>query len=131
MFAYAHPKLRGYDALLAPVEQPDLAWLEQQAGRLAPEEPAFIVYASGVKNRHVIEREGILDPTRMAPRIAARPDDALSLSSSPPQAVTPKVIRHATPSVASKTGNVRATIQFEPQLAMEATLMAVPRILSG
>ena len=38
-----------------------------------------IVYASGVKNRHVIEREGILDPTRMAPRIAARPDDALSL----------------------------------------------------
>ena len=28
------------------------------------------------------------------------PDDALSLSSSPPQAVTPKVIKHATPSVA-------------------------------
>ena len=27
MFAYAHPKLRSYDALLAPVEQPDLAWL--------------------------------------------------------------------------------------------------------
>jgi len=47
MFAYAHPKLRGYDALLAPVEQPDLAWLEQQAGRLDPEEPAFIVYTSG------------------------------------------------------------------------------------
>ena len=47
MFAYAHPKLRSYDALLAPVEQPDLAWLEQQAGRLDPEEPAFIVYTSG------------------------------------------------------------------------------------
>ena len=39
----------------------------------------FIVYASGVKTRHVIEREGILDPKRMAPRIAARPDDALSV----------------------------------------------------
>ena len=39
----------------------------------------FIVYASGVKNRHVIEREGILDPSRMAPRIPARPDDALSV----------------------------------------------------
>ena len=38
MFAYAHPKLRSYDALLAPVEQPDLAWLEQQAGRLDPED---------------------------------------------------------------------------------------------
>ena len=47
MFAYAHPKLRSYDALLAPVEQPDLAWLEQQAGRLDPEDPAFIVYTSG------------------------------------------------------------------------------------
>ncbi|TGT49393.1 beta-ketoacyl-ACP synthase III, partial [Mesorhizobium sp. M00.F.Ca.ET.170.01.1.1] len=39
----------------------------------------FIVHASGVKSRHVIEREGILDPTRMTPRIPARPDDALSL----------------------------------------------------
>ena len=47
MFAYAHPKLRSYDALLAPVEQPDLAWLEQQANRLDPNDPAFIVYTSG------------------------------------------------------------------------------------
>jgi beta-ketodecanoyl-[acyl-carrier-protein] synthase len=39
----------------------------------------FIVYASGVRKRHVIERDGILDPTRMAPRIAARGDDELSL----------------------------------------------------
>ena len=51
MFAYAHPKLRSYDALLAPIDQPDLAWLEQQAGRLDPEEPAFIVYTSGTKSR--------------------------------------------------------------------------------
>ena len=47
MFAYAHSKLRSYDALLAPVEQPDLAWLEQQANRLDPNDPAFIVYTSG------------------------------------------------------------------------------------
>lgn len=39
----------------------------------------FIVYASGVKKRHVVEREGILDPKRMAPRLEARPDEALSL----------------------------------------------------
>jgi beta-ketodecanoyl-[acyl-carrier-protein] synthase len=38
----------------------------------------FIVYASGVKKRHVMEREGILDPDRMAPRLEARPDEALS-----------------------------------------------------
>jgi beta-ketodecanoyl-[acyl-carrier-protein] synthase len=39
----------------------------------------FIVHASGVRQRHVVEREGILDPARMAPRIPPRPDDALSL----------------------------------------------------
>src|SRR4029453_9960948 len=32
MFAYAHPKLRTYRALLDAVEHPDLAWLEQRAG---------------------------------------------------------------------------------------------------
>jgi beta-ketodecanoyl-[acyl-carrier-protein] synthase len=39
----------------------------------------FIEHASGIKTRHVIEREGILDPKRMSPRIPARPDDALSI----------------------------------------------------
>ncbi len=39
----------------------------------------FIVYASGVKTRHVLTLDGILDPTRMAPRIAPRADDELSV----------------------------------------------------
>ncbi len=39
----------------------------------------FIVYASGVNNRHVLERDGVLDPKRMAPRIPARGDDELSV----------------------------------------------------
>src|SRR5690606_23071142 len=39
----------------------------------------FIVYASGIKSRHVLTREGILDPERMAPRIPARSDDELSV----------------------------------------------------
>jgi beta-ketodecanoyl-[acyl-carrier-protein] synthase len=39
----------------------------------------FIVYASGVKNRHVLEREGILDPDRMAPRISPRGDEDVSV----------------------------------------------------
>lgn len=46
---------------------------------LAKSSTEFIVYASGVKRRHVIEREGILDPTRMTPRIPARSDDELSV----------------------------------------------------
>ena len=39
----------------------------------------FIVKASGIKQRYVIEKEGILDPTRMRPRLTPRPDDQLSL----------------------------------------------------
>jgi beta-ketodecanoyl-[acyl-carrier-protein] synthase len=55
----------------------------------------FIVYASGVKTRHVIEREGILDPTRMAPRIPPRPDDALSLEAEFGIASAKKALDHA------------------------------------
>jgi long-chain acyl-CoA synthetase len=47
MFAYQHPKLRTYDALLAQVEAGDLAWLERQATLIAPDAAAFIVYTSG------------------------------------------------------------------------------------
>ncbi|HYZ43334.1 MAG TPA: AMP-binding protein, partial [Xanthobacteraceae bacterium] len=46
-FAYQHPKLRGYRALLAAAEEPDLGWLEEQAARLDADAPAFIVYTSG------------------------------------------------------------------------------------
>lgn len=47
MFGYAHPKLRTYRALVATAEDGDLAWLEQQAARIDPQSPAFIVYTSG------------------------------------------------------------------------------------
>jgi long-chain acyl-CoA synthetase len=47
MFAYAHGKLRTYQALLAASGEPDLAWLEHQVARLDPDAPAFIVYTSG------------------------------------------------------------------------------------
>jgi beta-ketodecanoyl-[acyl-carrier-protein] synthase len=46
---------------------------------LQKSDSAFIVHASGIRTRHVMEREGILDPKRMAPRIPARPDEALSI----------------------------------------------------
>jgi hypothetical protein len=36
----------------------------------------------------------------------------------------------APPNVASKTGNVWATSQFEPQFAKEATLIALPRMFN-
>ncbi len=39
----------------------------------------FIEQASGIKNRHVYERDGILNPDRMTPNIPAREDDDLSV----------------------------------------------------
>ncbi|WP_311032355.1 beta-ketoacyl-ACP synthase III [Mesorhizobium koreense] len=40
---------------------------------------AFIEHASGVKSRHVIAADGILDPDRMAPRIPRRSNEELSV----------------------------------------------------
>lgn len=46
---------------------------------LARSDPQFIFTASGIRERHVYERSGILDPARMAPRIPLRHDDELSV----------------------------------------------------
>ena len=40
----------------------------------------FIVKASGIKNRYVIEKESLLDPKRMKPQINARDDNELSFT---------------------------------------------------
>jgi beta-ketodecanoyl-[acyl-carrier-protein] synthase len=39
----------------------------------------FIEKASGIKQRYVIEKQGVLDPARMYPKFEPRPDDQLSL----------------------------------------------------
>lgn len=39
----------------------------------------FIEKASGIKQRYVLEKTGVLDPTRMHPHLPARSDDELSL----------------------------------------------------
>ncbi|MCG8424608.1 MAG: beta-ketoacyl-ACP synthase III [Proteobacteria bacterium] len=40
--------------------------------------PEFIVKASGIKRRYVQDRTGLLDPDRLVPNIASRPDDQMS-----------------------------------------------------
>jgi beta-ketodecanoyl-[acyl-carrier-protein] synthase len=39
----------------------------------------FIEKASGIQRRYVVEKSGVLDPTRMRPRLRARPDTEVSL----------------------------------------------------
>lgn len=46
MFAYDHPRLKSYAEIVEAADA-DLDWLEAQAARVKPEDPAFIVYTSG------------------------------------------------------------------------------------
>lgn len=67
------------------------SWVEQYnaehaeaiaSGELEAKQPSsteFIEKASGIKSRYVIDKEGILDPQRMVPRIPDRPNDQPSL----------------------------------------------------
>jgi beta-ketodecanoyl-[acyl-carrier-protein] synthase len=64
----------------------DLYNARHAAGIDAGERPAlvhsseeFIVRASGIRQRYVLEKTGVLDPTRMRPRFVPRPDGQLSL----------------------------------------------------
>ncbi|ROT99003.1 beta-ketoacyl-ACP synthase III [Histidinibacterium lentulum] len=52
------------------------------AGEVEPKAPSsetFILEASGIEARYVMEPEGVLDPDRMYPRLPPRADDAPSL----------------------------------------------------
>jgi beta-ketodecanoyl-[acyl-carrier-protein] synthase len=62
---------------------------------LAKSNSDFIVYASGVKNRHVLVLDGILDPERMTPRIPERPDDELSVQAEFGLASARRALAHA------------------------------------
>ncbi len=55
----------------------------------------FIEYASGVKNRHVLVPDGILDPDRMTPRIPERSDDEISVMAEFGVAAARKALDHA------------------------------------
>jgi beta-ketodecanoyl-[acyl-carrier-protein] synthase len=55
---------------------------EIAAGHAAPilkSSEEFIVKASGIHRRHVVAKDGMLDPELMCPRTTERPNDALSL----------------------------------------------------
>jgi len=52
------------------------------AGEIEPLQKSsaeFVEKASGIKSRYVLDKDGILDTARMAPRIAARPNEELSV----------------------------------------------------
>ena len=46
---------------------------------LQPSSPEFIEKASGIKSRFVMDKAGVVDPAVMAPRLAERPNEELSV----------------------------------------------------
>ncbi|MFK7998278.1 MAG: beta-ketoacyl-ACP synthase III [Polyangiales bacterium] len=53
--------------------------IERGEEPLAESNAEFIVKASGIRNRYVMDKAGILDPSRMAPSLPQRPQDEHSL----------------------------------------------------
>lgn len=77
---HAPPDVISNDELVAAFN----AWVDLENARrpdakLEKSSAEFIVKASGIKRRHVVDRKGILDPEVMAPRIPERPNDEPSL----------------------------------------------------
>lgn len=60
--------LKNADAIAAGTKQP-----------LKESTPEWVVKASGIKNRYVEDKTGLLDPERMCPNIPDRPEDQLSI----------------------------------------------------
>src|SRR5688572_6016004 len=53
-----------------------------EAGTMQPLKESsveFVEKASGIKQRYIVDKTGVLDPDRMCPNIPARPDDQLSV----------------------------------------------------
>ena len=50
-----------------------------KAEALQPSSVEFIEKASGIKARYVLDKAGVLDPAVMAPRLAERPNDQISI----------------------------------------------------
>jgi beta-ketodecanoyl-[acyl-carrier-protein] synthase len=79
------------------------AWVDVENARregtgeppLAKSTSEFIEHASGIKTRHMIDRDGVLDPNRMAPHVPERADEELSVEAEFGLAAARRAIEHA------------------------------------
>ncbi|HEX4157395.1 MAG TPA: beta-ketoacyl-ACP synthase III [Rhizomicrobium sp.] len=95
------------------------------AGHTAPilkSSDEFIVKASGIHRRHVVARDGMLDPEIMCPRMPERPNDALSLMAE----IAVHAARDALAAAHRSAADIDAVIvaasvvqRFYPQIAIE------------
>ncbi len=84
--------------------------------------PEFIEKASGIKQRYVLEKTGVLDPERMYPRFTERPDDVLSLEAEIAVAACRQAIAAAGKTAADIDGVICASANMQrayPAMAIE------------
>ena len=82
----------------------------------------FIEKASGIKRRYVVEKSGVLDPTRMRPRLRPRPDDQISLMAEIGVAAAKDALLRAGKSAADVDGVICAAANMQrayPAMAVE------------
>jgi beta-ketodecanoyl-[acyl-carrier-protein] synthase len=95
------------------------------AGEIEPLQPSsaeFIEKASGIKARYAVDRDGVLDPARMAPRIAARPDSEISILAEMAVAAAQDAMRAADLSAKDIDGVICAASNMQrayPAMAVE------------
>ena len=84
--------------------------------------PEFIEKASGIKQRYVLEKTGVLDPERMYPRFTERTDDVLSLEAEIAVAACRQAIAAAGKTAADIDGVICASANMQrayPAMAIE------------
>ena len=82
----------------------------------------FIVKASGIKKRHVVAKTGMLDPEIMAPRLAERPNEEVSLTAEIAIAAARDALAaaHRTPAdIDGVIVSASVTQRYYPQIAIE------------
>ena len=70
-------------------------YVAQTELELSESSAEFIYKASGIEHRYVMDREGILDPSRMRPRLKARPDSELSIQAEMGEAAALEALKAA------------------------------------
>lgn len=89
---------------------------------LTPSSAEFIEKASGIQRRYVLEKSGVLDPTRMRPRFTRRPDNELSLMAEIAVAAAHDALQRAGKTAADVDGVICASANMQrayPAMAVE------------
>ena len=82
----------------------------------------FIQKASGIQQRYVVEKAGVLDPTRMRPRLTPRPDTEMSLMAEIAEAAATDALTRAGKQASDVDGVICACANMQrayPAMAVE------------